>query len=185
MMARNKQLAESFRGFLCRGQLLEGVQSDTIQHVAYADDGSFSGSQLTDGVRAVRVFFADAAEITLHIAILFISPQTRQKVESDMPEFGDTVWYIPQNQQPEPVAEALRRVPGENVLDIAPRFLDHADLLSHDCDSMLSKPLFYTDLKLPDQVSCSPALSVGPTNTLFRRQNTSWRVHGVWVHPAE
>lgn len=35
MMARNKQLAESFRGFLCRGQLLEGVDSDTIQHVVF------------------------------------------------------------------------------------------------------------------------------------------------------
>lgn len=48
MMAASTQLADSFRGFLCRGQLLEGVESDTVQHVVYADDGSFSGSLLTD-----------------------------------------------------------------------------------------------------------------------------------------
>ena len=41
--------ASSFRGFLCRGQLLEGVHSSTVQHVVCADDGSISVSQLTDG----------------------------------------------------------------------------------------------------------------------------------------
>lgn len=54
MMARNKKLAASFRGFLCRGQSLEGAASDAIHHVVYADDGSFPGSQLTDGIRDVH-----------------------------------------------------------------------------------------------------------------------------------
>lgn len=52
--------------------------------------------------------------------------------------------------------DALRRVPGENVLNIAHRFLDHADLFSHGRDGVLSKPLFYTDLKMPDQMSAHP-----------------------------
>jgi hypothetical protein len=164
MMATNTQLADSFRGFLCHGQLLESAESGAIQHVLYADDGSFTGSQLTDGIRAVHSFCADAAEqTTLHIAILFISPQTRQKVESDMPAFRDTRWYMPQSQtQPMPVIDALRRVPGQNVMDIAHKFLDHDDLFSPGRDSVLGKPLFYTDLKMPDQVSAHPHFLLHP-----------------------
>lgn len=73
---------------MCHGQPLKGAGSDTILHVVYGDDGLFSGSQLTDGTRAVHAFLANAAQTTLHIEILFVSLQTRQKVESGMPEFG-------------------------------------------------------------------------------------------------
>ncbi|CAN0438361.1 unnamed protein product, partial [Ectocarpus sp. 12 AP-2014] len=61
---------------------------DIIQRVVYGDDGSFSGSQLTDGTRAVHALLANTAQATSHIAILFISPHTRQKEGNGMPECG-------------------------------------------------------------------------------------------------
>lgn len=80
-----------------------------------------------------------------------------------MPEFGDTFWYISHKQkQPESVAEAPRHMPGENVTAIAHKYLDHADLFSHGRDSVLSKPLFYTDLKMPDQMSAHPHFMLDP-----------------------
>ena len=166
MMARHKQLAASFRGFLCLGQLLEDVDSDTtnpVQHIVYADDGSFSGSQLTDGIKAVHTYSPAAEQTTLHIAILFISPRTQQRVEENIPTFGQTHWYtLPNQKQPQPVIESLRRLPGENVLDIAHKFLDHADLFSRNRDNVLGKPLFYTDLKMPDQMSAHPHFLLDP-----------------------
>jgi len=163
MMAANTQLAESFRGFLCHGQLLEGADTDSVRHVVYADDGSFSGSQLTDGICAIHQHRANALHTTLHIAILFISAQTREKVEHDTPAFDDTYWYTPQNQhQPKPVEDALRRVPGNGVMDIAYKYLVHPDLFSSSRDSVLSKPLFYTDLKMPDQMSAHPHFLLNP-----------------------
>ena len=65
-MARNEQLAASSHSFLCRAQLLESVGSD-IRHVVYADERSFSGSQLVHGIRAVYVHSADAAQRVLHM----------------------------------------------------------------------------------------------------------------------
>lgn len=45
LMDKRNELSASFQGILCHGHMLEGVVSPTIQHVVYADDGSFSGTQ--------------------------------------------------------------------------------------------------------------------------------------------
>lgn len=80
--------------------------------------------------------------------------------------------YIPRNQQqPKPIADALRRVPGDGVMDIAHRILVHPDLFSCSRDSVLSKPLFYTDLKMPDQMSAHPHFLLNP-QLLYSDQKT-------------
>lgn len=45
---------------------------------------------------------------------------------------------------------------------IAHNFLDHADLFSPGRESVLSKPLFYTDLKMPDPMSAHPHFLLDP-----------------------
>ena len=51
MMASSKDLAKHFCGFMCRGHLLECAADDAethaVGHIVYADDASFTGSQLT------------------------------------------------------------------------------------------------------------------------------------------
>lgn len=114
---------------MCHGELLEGVESATVKHIVYADDGSF----------------IERAQTTF--------PQTRQTLESKMAKFGHTLWHTPQNQnQPEPVVDALRRMLNKNpgtgageVMNIAHKFLDHDDLFCSTRESVLNKPLFYTD----------------------------------------
>ena len=47
-------------------------------------------------------------------------------------------------------------------MNIAHRYLVHPDLFSSSRDSVLSKPLFYTDLKMPDQMSAHPHFLLNP-----------------------
>lgn len=174
MMAKIERLARSFQGFVCRGQLLDGAApvSSAIKHIVYADDASFSGLQLTDGIEDVHIFCLnngmDPLSTTLHLPILFISPQTRQKVVDSIPRFERSVWYIPQHQrQPQPVVNALNRMPAADadrnqMMSIAHEFLNHDDLYSDGVEHVLGKPMFYTDLKMPDQMSSHPHFLLDP-----------------------
>lgn len=167
IVAKIGGLARSFQGFVCKGQLVDGAApaSPAIKHFVYADDGSFSGLQLTDGVKDNDM---DPLSTTLHLPILFISPQTRQKVIDSIPKFELSVWYIPQHQmQPQPVVNALNRLPAADtdrnqMMSIAHKFLNHDDLYSDGLEHVLGKPMFYTDLKMPDQMSSHPHFLLDP-----------------------
>lgn len=166
MMASNKDLAEHFCGFLCRGHLLECAADDAethaVGHVVYADDASFTGSQLTDGIRALD---PRHHSLTLHIAILYISTETRHKVHENIRQsFANLKWYasphIKQNVNLlQPVSTLFD---SENERKIAHTFLDHPDLFSPSLSSVLDKPMFYTDLKAPDQMSSHPHFLLHP-----------------------
>lgn len=48
------------------------------------------------------------------------------------------------------------------AMNIAHKFLKHADLFSDGMDNVLGKPMFYTDLKMPDQMSSHPHFLLDP-----------------------
>ena len=160
-LIQNPELIDSFDGYICEAKLLNGSDFTTFD-ILYIDDASLSGNQATSAFSDLYGYdYNDRYH--LHIMILYVTDTARTRVFQKM--VFDNVQYTTYYTEIKPnhVGALLRKFKGtsnmkiDDIYGYASKFLfgesGHKDFRNS---------LFYTDLKVPDDVSVYPRFLLNP-----------------------
>lgn len=176
MLNIDSDLLENFVDFLCMGKPMHGEFDTSVGNIVYLDDGSFSGSQIVESVKTLRKhennIFLDRYK--LHFVILYVHPDLIELVKSKIRVRGAR-WYTT-NVHPRPLTHVVNKLKVLHPdIDIGKaKYIMYRFLMGYfdfgggegddegNVEEALKKPLFYTDLKVPDDRSISPAILFSP-----------------------
>lgn len=165
----NKDLLDHFEDFCCQDTPLHSkVLSENVTNFVYIDDASFSGTQMSSSTMSMGVTLESDRKFTpslrssykMHLVVLYMSQHARNNTPIyDFP--GQVYWY---NTKTTPVdlEDALLdlkfSIGYDKVQSVAEAFTRGSRGIFGEMD----KPLFYTDLKIPDSVSIYPMFLLSP-----------------------
>jgi hypothetical protein len=167
----NVNLLDNFVDFVCRDTPLhDDVVSEDVTNYVYLDDASFSGTQMSTSITCMggtlERLFPGKERFRMHLVVLYLSRYARENTPThNFP--GDTHWYTTETR-PIMLEEALlslryqesrgSRIDRDTINAAARAFTRESPGVYDEMD----KPLFYTDLKIPDRVSVYPKFLLSP-----------------------
>jgi len=165
----NGNLLDNFEDFLCRETPLhDDVLSEVVTNFVYLDDASFSGDQMSTSLTCIGGILSrrfPGKKFKMHLVVLYMSRKAFLNTPIyDFP--GEVEWYNTETE-PEELEEALLKARYQEHQepqidwDVV-RGAAKAFTREYLYDGEMDKPLFYTDLKIPDKVSIYPNLLLDP-----------------------
>lgn len=177
-LARNREMARDFVDFICDSKPLHHEDIDpSVNNFVYIDDVTFSGSQIKENLAALSNMKHQGYfhQRMVHIVIPYINPLIMSSVMGQTNGIWNIYWYTT-DTHPKPVSpvihEFIRKRPGMNSTNI----FKIATLLLHASYDMLDLSLFYTDLKIADNVSIFTEFLLNPQY---------YTEHHILVNPSE
>ena len=186
ILSFHPELAGNLVDFICDTKPMYTRMDKTVPHYFYIDDASFSGTQVIENMEELGEYLEEKEEEEgdsddsdrtesdtnthrklesnhVHLVLLYVSPSTLQRISESISLGMDKVhWYTSSTHQ-KPVIDYVHEFivnhPGyvlNSVLHTASMFLRGLG------GSKLEKPLFYTDIKIADEVSTYPLFLMNP-----------------------
>lgn len=188
LLASNPEMTKYFVDFICDSEVMHGEMDPSVSHFIYVDDASFSGTQIKENIEELSDFIngnseedyeseveddefddfivddepeiieeSDEPDAQVHLMVLYINPSTVLKIDKEIRNSFDNVfWYTSGTYQKPVIDSLLSNFDGDigKAMLIAKRFTRGRD--------EIGKSLFYTDLKIADEVSIYPQFLLNP-----------------------